>query len=347
MKNKIKIGVIGAGRIGKLHAENLVKFAASADVIAISDVMLNDELTAWAKELGIPKITNDSSNIINDPEIDAVVICSSTPTHVDLIIQAAAAGKDILCEKPIDVDVDRVHLALDAVKKANVKLQIGFVRRFDHNHGKVQEVVASGELGKPFIVKITTRDTTPPPFEYAKVSGGLFMDMMIHDLDMARFLSGSEVEEVSAYGGVMMDQRWADIDDVDIATVMLKMKNGVLCVIDNCRKSGYGYDQRSEVQCENGCVQIYNDYENTAHIMNNNGVSREKPLHFFIERFQKAYLDELLSFIDDIKNDRKPSVGAIDGLMSVLIAKACKKSLDEGHSVKLELSAKDKEVLGI
>ena len=333
---RLKVGVIGAGRIGRLHAENIVRRIPEAELVALADVMMNDEMEQWAKGIGIPYVYQDADQIINDPAIQAIFICSSTNTHVDLMVKAAKAGKDIFCEKPIDVDITRVHEALDAVKAAGVKLQIGFVRRFDHNHKAVHDVVASGELGRPHIVKITTRDAAPPPFEYAKVSGGLYMDMMIHDFDMARFLSGSEVEEVSAYGKAMMDPKLEEIDDVDIATVMLKMENGTLCVIDNTRKSSFGYDQRSEVQCEEGCVQVYNDYANTAHISTMDGVRTEKPLWFFVERFNEAYYVEIRSFIEDVIAGKDPEVGAVDGLMSVLIAKAAKKALDEGRSVRLD-----------
>lgn len=335
MHKKVNVGVIGAGRIGKLHTENLVNSVPDAKVVSIADVCMNEDMKKWAKRLGIENVYTDPDLIINDSNIEAVFICSSTNTHVDLMIKAAKAGKQIFCEKPIDVDIKRVYEGLDAVKEAGVKLQIGFVRRFDHNHKKVRDTVVSGKLGKPHIVKITTRDPLPPPFEYAKVSGGLFMDMMIHDFDMARFLSGSEVEEVSAYGQIMMDLKLKEIDDVDIATVMLKMKNGVLCVIDNTRKSSFGYDQRTEVQCEGGCVQVFNDYPNTSMISTMEGVLMEKPLWFFLERLNDAYLAQVKQFIDDIKNDRTPSVGPVDGLMSVIVAKAAKKSLDEGRSVKI------------
>lgn len=332
----IKVGVIGAGRIGRLHTENLVKLIPDAEVVALADAMLNDEIEAWAKGLGIKKVVKDADEVINDKEVQVVCICSSTNTHVDFMMKAAAAGKDIFCEKPIDTKVERVNMALDAVEKAGVKLQIGFCRRYDHNFRAVHDAVASGEYGRPHIIKITTRDAEAPPLEYAKGSGGQHMDQMIHDFDMARFLSGSEVEEVSAFGNAIINPDLKDINDVDISTVMLKMKNGSLCMIDNSRQSGFGYDLRAEVQCEGGCVQSFNDYTNTIQISTMDGVKKERPVWFFLERFQQAYLDELVEFIDDIKNNRKPICGAEDGLESVLIAIAAKKSMDEGRTVKID-----------
>ncbi len=335
MKEIVKIGVIGTGRIGKLHINNLVTAVKGAKVEAVADVIMNDELKTWANELGITKVYDDPEMILTDPAIDAVFICSSTNTHADLIIRAAAAGKDIFCEKPVDYDIAKIHQALDAVKKANVKLQTGFVRRFDHNHKKVRDTVASGMLGKPSIIKVTSRDPEPAPFEYAKVSGGLFMDMMIHDFDMVRYLSGSEVTEVSAYGDVLIDERLKTIGDVDTAIVMLKFANGSIGVIDNSRKAGYGYDQRSEVHCEKGCVQVANDYPNTSMISTGEGVFLEKPLWFFLERYNDAFIAEAKEFVAAIKENRAPSVGGIDGLMPVMIALAAQKSLATGQSVKL------------
>jgi myo-inositol 2-dehydrogenase/D-chiro-inositol 1-dehydrogenase len=332
---RINVGVIGAGRIGRLHAENLVKFIPDANVVCVADIMLNDEIEQWAKSLGIPKVTKDTDDIINNPDIQAVIICSSTKTHVDLIIKAAAAGKDIFCEKPIDTEVKRVNMALEAVEKAGVKFQIGFCRRYDHNFKSVHDIVASGKIGRPHIIKITTRDAEPPSLEYAKGSGGQHMDQMIHDFDMARFLSGSEVVEVSAFGNAIINPNLKEIDDVDISTVMLKMENGALCMIDNSRKSGFGYDLRAEVQCEEGCVQSFNDYNNTIQISTMDGVAKERPIWFFLERFQQAYCLELEEFIENLKNNCKPVCGAEDGLQSVLIAIAAKKSMDEGRIVKI------------
>lgn len=335
MKNKVNIGIIGTGRIGKLHTENLVYAVPDAKVGAVADILMNGQVEKWAKDLGIEKIYNDPEKILNDKDIDAVFICSSTNTHADLMIKAAKAGKHIFCEKPIDYDLKKIHEALDAVEKAGVKLQVGFVRRFDHNHKKVRDTVASGKLGKPHIVKVTSRDPMPQPFEYVKVSGGIFMDMTIHDFDMVRYLSGSEVLEVSAYGNVLIDVQLKTIDDIDTAIVMLKFANGSIGVIENSRKAGYGYDQRTEVLCDNGCVQVANDFPNTAMISTPEGVFLEKPLWFFLERYNDAFIAEAREFASAVKNDTKPLVGGIDGLMPVIIAMAAKKSLDEGRSVKL------------
>lgn len=335
MIKKVSIGVIGTGRIGKLHTENLVMSVPDAKVVAVADVVMNDQIREWAAGLGIEKVYTDPYSLINDPEVAAVFICSSTNTHADLMIKAAEAGKDIFCEKPIDYDIAKIELALQAVKKAGVKLQIGFVRRFDHNHKKVRDTVASGLLGKPSIIKVTSRDPEPAPFEYAKVSGGIFMDMMIHDFDMVRYLSGSEVTEVSTYGTVLIDERLKTINDVDTAIVMLKFANGSIGVIENSRKAGYGYDQRSEVHCEKGCVQVGNDYPNTAMISTGEGTFMDKPLWFFLERYNNAFIAEAKEFCSAIKENREPSVGGIDGLMPVKIAMAARKSMDEGRSVQL------------
>ncbi|KUO75246.1 MAG: inositol 2-dehydrogenase [Clostridia bacterium BRH_c25] len=335
MKDRISVGILGAGRIGRLHAENIAYAMPEVNIASIADVSLNDEMKKWADGIGVTKLYSDPDMVINDKAIDAVLICSSTNTHADLIVQCARAGKDIFCEKPIDFNLDKINKALIEVEKAGVKLQVGFVRRFDHNHKKVRDVVASGSLGKPHIIKVTSRDPVPQPIEYVKVSGGLFMDMMIHDFDMARYLSGSEVTEVAAYGNVLIDESLNSIDDIDTAIVMLKFENGSIGVIDNSRRAGYGYDQRTEVHCDKGCVQVSNDVPNSSMISTAEGVFLERPLWFFLERYNNAFISEIKAFADAVKNDKETLVGSIDGLMPVKIAIAAKKSLKEGRSVKI------------
>ncbi|MBE7122967.1 inositol 2-dehydrogenase [Bacillus cereus] len=335
MSKKVRIGLIGAGRIGQLHGENLVRSVTDAELVSIADPFLTDTTYAWARSLGVKHCYKSANAIFEDPSIDAVFICSNTDTHADYIIQAAEAGKHIFCEKPIHYDVAIIRKALAAVEKAGVKLQVGFVRRFDHNHKMVHDTVATGKLGAPHIVKVTSRDPEQPPMEYVKVSGGLFMDMMIHDFDMVRYLSGSEVTEVSAYGDVLIDENFRNYDDVDTAIVMLKLANGAIGVIDNSRRSGYGYDQRTEVHCAGGCVQVSNDLDNNVTISTPDGVTSAKPQWFFLERYNNAFIVEDQKFVTAILNDTETPVQGIDGLMPVLIAKAAKLSLKEGRSVKL------------
>jgi len=335
MAKKVRIGILGAGRIGKLHATNLVNSTPGAEVAAIADPFMNDVIEEWAAGLGIPKITKDPAEIFADASIDAVFICSSTDTHAEFIVKAAETGKHIFCEKPIATDIKVIEDALAAVDEAGVKLQVGFVRRFDHNHKKVSDTVASGILGAPAIVKVTSRDPEAPPMEYVKVSGGIFMDMMIHDFDMVRYLSGSEVTEVSTYGTVLVDEGFKKYDDVDTAIVMLKFENGAIGVIDNSREAPYGYDQRTEVHCKKGCVQVANDLNDTSLISTAEGVTCAKPTWFFLERYNNAFIAEAEAFIDAIVNDKDVPVNGIDGLMPVKIAMAAKKSLDEGRPVKI------------
>lgn len=335
MAKKVRIGILGAGRIGKLHVTNLVNSTPGAEVAAIADPFMNDATEAWAADLGIPKTTKDPAEIFADASIDAVFICSSTDTHAEFIVKAAETGKHIFCEKPIATDIKVIEDALAAVDKAGVKLQVGFVRRFDHNHKKVRDTVASGLLGAPAVVKVTSRDPEAPPMEYVKVSGGIFMDMMIHDFDMVRYLSGSEVTEVSTYGTVLVNEDFKKYDDVDTAIVMLKFANGAIGVIDNSREAPYGYDQRTEVHCKKGCVQVANDLNDTSLISTAEGVTCAKPTWFFLERYNNAFIAETEAFVDAVANDKDVPVNGIDGLMPVKIAMAAKKSLDEGRPVKI------------
>lgn len=331
---KIKVGIIGAGRIGKIHMDNLLRLP-QVEIKAISDLFAGPELTSWAAERGIHTVTKNSEEIIADPNIDAVFICSTTDTHVPLIKQAARAGKHIFCEKPVSMDITQSEEAVEVVREAGVKLQIGFNRRFDHNFKRVQEHVEGGTVGDLHIIKITSRDPNPPHEDYIKVSGGLFMDMMIHDFDMARFLSGSEVEEVHAMGNVLVDPVFSKYGDIDTAIVTLRFQNGTLGVIDNSRKAVYGYDQRVEVFGSKGSVAVSNDHPNTAIVSTAEGIVSDKPLHFFLERYQQAYMEESHKFIDSLMTDSPLSVDGNDGLQAERIALAAKLSYKLQKPVKL------------
>ena len=333
---EVRIGLLGLGRIGRLHATNLSRSVPGAKVVALADPYLNDDGIAFAKSLGIERCGKDEEEIFAAKDIDAVFICSPTATHPDFIRRAAAAGKHIFCEKPVGLDIADINSALDAVNKASVKLQLGFVRRFDHNHKKVRDVVASGRLGEPHVVKVCSRDPEQPPEAYVKVSGGIFVDMMIHDFDMARYLAGSEITEVTAYGTNKIDPFFAKYGDVDTAIVMLKFANGAIGVIDNSRAARYGYDQRVEVHCDKGCVQDGNDLIDMSMISTADGVTCEKPTWFFLERYNNAFIAESIDFVQAVINDTPVPVDGHDGLMAVKIAIAAKKSLDEHRPVGLD-----------
>ncbi len=331
----LKIGIIGAGRIGQVHAESITKYVKEAEVKSIADVYLSDSVKEWAKNMGISEVYDDYKKILADKEIDAVLICSSTDTHSPISIEAINAGKHVFCEKPIDHDINRIKDVIKALEGTKVKYQVGFNRRFDHNFRAVKNAVKEGKVGIPHILKITSRDPQPPAIEYIKVSGGMFLDMTIHDFDMARYLLDSEVTEVYAQGAVLVDKRIGEEGDVDTAIITLKMENGALAVIDNSRQAAYGYDQRAEVFGTKGQVAAYNDTVSTAEVTNSEGVIKEKPLFFFLERYMQAYAQEMREFIEAIVNDTDVPVGAVDGLKPVLIGLAAKKSVEENRPVKI------------
>lgn len=338
MPQKLKIGLIGAGRIGRVHGENLRFYIPQAELGAVAD-LYSDNIKDWAYNLGIKDVFSDPQKIIEDESIDAVLICSSTDTHAPLIIQAARAGKHIFCEKPIDFDLNKIQEALNEVEKAGVKLQIGFQRRFDPGFKKAYSLIGQGKIGDIRVIKITSRDPAPPPLDYIKVSGGLFLDMTIHDFDMARYLSRSEVTEVHAVGGVMVDKAIGEAGDIDTAIVTLKFANGTIGVIDNCRQSAYGYDQRVEILGSKGCAMVGNPPLTPAVLSTEEGFLADKLQYFFIERYQQAYIEEIKAFVNCILNDQDPLVSGKDGLQPVLIGLAAKHSLTEGKPVPVKLPA--------
>ncbi len=330
----INLGIIGAGRIARVHAENLAQRIPEAQVLAVADI-----LPAAAKKLAadfqIPSAFENHRPLLDDKRIDAVVICSSTDTHAQMMIEAAQAGKHIFCEKPIALELPHIDAALAAVKRAGVKLMVGFNRRFDPSFKRVRELVASGAIGAPHILRITSRDPAPPPLAYVKVSGGIFLDMTIHDFDMARYLMGSEIEEIYAAGNVLVDAEIGKAGDVDTAVTTLRFTNGALGVIDNSRRAVYGYDQRVEVFGSNGMATVANRTPDNAVVSDGNGVHSAKPLYFFLERYMDAYLEEMREFLRCAQEIRDPSVGGFDGRVAVVMGYAAKKSLKERRPVKL------------
>jgi myo-inositol 2-dehydrogenase/D-chiro-inositol 1-dehydrogenase len=334
MADTVRVGIIGAGRIGRLHAEHLSFRVKNAEVAAVSDVV-SQAAEACASTCGIKSAYTDHRRILEDPDISAVIVCSSTDTHSQMIVEAADAGKQIFCEKPIDFDLAKIDEALDKVERAGVKLQIGFNRRFDPSFRKLYDSIQEGKIGTPQILRITSRDPEPPPIEYVRVSGGLFLDMTIHDFDMARFLIGSEVEEVFATGGVMIDPRVRDVDDVDTAVITLIFENGVLGTIDNSRQAVYGYDQRVEVFGSAGVIMADNNTPTRVRMIDAQGTKGDLPLYFFLERYTEAYVREMQVFVDCVRKDEYPPVTGIDGRLPVVMGKAARLSYERHEPVKL------------
>ena len=331
--SSVRVGVIGAGRIGKIHAGNIATRIPSATLVAVADVNMQaaEELAAkWTA-----KAVADYHEILDDRRIQAVAICSSTDTHAKIVQEAAAAGKHIFCEKPIDHTLEKIDAALTAVNKAGVKLQIGFNRRFDSNFKKVRELVASGKIGKPHILRITSRDPAPPPIEYVKVSGGIFLDMTIHDFDMARYLMGSEVTQVFVAGGVMIDPKIGEAGDLDTAITTLWFANGAIGTIDNSRQAVYGYDQRVEVLGSEGMAAVSNNLPDTHVHSTRDGVYSSKPLYFFLERYTESFVNEMSEFIESVGKGTPIPVTGADGRAPVVIGMAALKSYKENRPVKI------------
>ena len=332
--NSLKIGLIGAGRIGLMHAEHLTSRVRSAELLIVADAF-EEAAKECAERYAIPYFVQDYHAILDHPDIQAVVICSSTDTHAQIIEEAAQAGKHIFCEKPIALDLPSIDRALDTVERSSVKLQVGFNRRFDANYRRVRQAIEQGEVGQPQLLHLISYDPDPPPVEYITASGGIFLDMTIHDFDMARFLIGSEVEEIFVLASVMNSPAIGAVGDVDTALVILQFTNGVIGTISNSRHAAYGYDQRLELLGSAGAISIGNNYPNTAIIGDGRGVRRDLPLYFFIERYTESFVAEMTAFVDAVLHDAHVPVTGRDGRVPVVMALAAYKSLVEHRPVSL------------
>lgn len=332
----LKIGIIGAGRIGKVHLESISYHVKNATVTAMADPFMNEETEKLIRSYGVSKVTKDYKDILNDKDIDAVLVCSSTDTHAAISIEAINAGKHVFCEKPVDHSIEKIQAVADALKEhPDIKFQVGFNRRFDHNFAAIRKAYDDGKIGEAHILKITSRDPEPPNPAYIKVSGGIFLDMTIHDFDMACFLTDSDVEELYVNSAVLVDPAIGEQGDVDTAIITMKMANGALAVIDNSRKAAYGYDQRAELFGSKGMVATSNDTVSSAVISNADGVTGEKPLFFFLERYMGSFSEEMRQFIEAVINDTEVPVGIHAGLQSVKIGLAARKSVEEHRPVKI------------
>lgn len=333
MTRKVKMGLVGAGRIGKVHTQTLVQLVPEADLSVITDIN-QAAAAALAAQFAIPTVAPSFAALLEDSTIEAVAICSSTDTHAPYIIQAARAGKHIFCEKPIAANLPQIDEALAAVQQAGVKLMIGFNKRFDPNKRRIKQAIESGEIGTPHLLHIISRDPAPPPLEYIKVSGGLFFDMTIHDFDMARFLFG-EVDEVYAAANVLVDPAIGEAGDIDTAVITLKFKNGAIGTIENSRRAAYGYDQRVEVFGSGGAARSDNLYHNAVTLSGPSTIYNDLPMNFFMDRYIPAYQAELAAFVKAVAEDTPTPVTGADGRAPVVIALAAMRSLQENRGVKL------------
>jgi myo-inositol 2-dehydrogenase / D-chiro-inositol 1-dehydrogenase len=328
----IRIAVLGAGRIGRIHGRNAAahpngRLVAVADPHAPSAQALAEATGAQVAGL---------EDIVERADVDAILICTPTTTHADLIERGARAGKAIFCEKPVDLSSARIESCLTMVEKAGTPLMIGFNRRFDPNFAGLRQRLANGEVGDVELVTILSRDPGPPPVSYIATSGGLFRDMMIHDLDMARFLLlGDEPVEVHAVGSSLVDPAIGEAGDVDTAAVLLKTRSGKIVQISNSRRATYGYDQRVEVHGSKGMIRVGNIHRTTVEVATASGISADPVQDFFLERYAEAYRAELTAFLDAVTAGSKPEPSGQDGLKAQRLADAATESAQSGQPVRL------------
>lgn len=325
------------------HAQGIVQAIPNAEIVIASDPKMNSQSAAQLREMGITRLSKESDEVINDEKVEAVLVCSSTDTHSAITRAAAINGKHVFCEKPIDSNIERIMETLDIVTASGIVFQVGFQRRFDHNFARLRERVVRGEVGDVQLVNISSRDPAPAPLEYLRASESIYIDMMVHDFDMVRFLTGNEVSEVYASGSVRIVPELEEWGDYDTATAALKCENGVLALIDNSRQAVYGYDQRANVLGSRGAVFALNDTPSNTELWSADGIVGEKPLHFFLERYHQAYAEEIRQFLRAIEGKTQPAATGYDGLMSVVIGEAATRSARENRPVLInEIVASDR-----
>lgn len=330
----LRVAVLGCGRIGSMHADLLHRQINGTSVPVVYDVVA-DAAEAVARDVNA-RVAGSLEEAVSADDVDAVAICTSTDTHVDAIVAAAAAGKTIFCEKPVSLELAAVDRALKAVDEAGVKIQIGFNRRFDPSHRAVADAVSHGAIGDIHLCNITSRDPGPPPIEYIGTSGGIFCDMTIHDFDMARYVTGSEVVDVFAKGAVRVDPAIGDAGDIDTAVVVLTHENGAITTINNSRKSVYGYDQRVEAFGSGGMAASENHHEFTSVLATDRGFLNPPLENFFLERYTRSYLDQWAAFVEMATTDKASPVGGADGRAPLVVGLAAWISVREGRLVRID-----------
>ena len=331
----LKFALIGAGRIGKMHAE-IINSHPNSQLKFVYDV--NQEFAKNVASLSNASALDNPEDAVNSNDIDGVLIASATPTHIQFIKMAANAGKAVLCEKPIDLDIDKVNKCKEELKDLNSPIQIGFNRRFDLSHSKAQQARVNKEIGDLEMIIITSRDPAAPGLDYLNAAGGFFRDTTIHDFDLSRFILGDDpIIQVSAFGGNLFDENAKIANDFDTAMFVLKSKSGVLIHINNSRRAVYGYDQRVEVFGSKGMVISNNQTQNSLERYTSNSTSSKDLIHFFfIERYQQAYRDQFNSFVKTIKTNSKPRVTFEDGRKALIIANAAYEAFENKKTVDIK-----------
>ena len=327
----IRFGVLGAGRIGKVHARTIAA-SGKATVAYLADAMPK-AAADLAAEVGAKVASVE--DIIKAKDVDAILIATPTPFHAEQIEAGSNAGKAVLCEKPVSLSVARIEECLKTVEKNKTKLMIGFNRRFDPNFAALQKRLREGAVGTIEMATIISRDPGPPPMDYVKISGGLYRDMMIHDLDLARFLVGEDFITVSALGASLVDKAIGEAGDVDTAAVQMQTASGKICVITNSRRASYGYDQRIEVHGSKGMVSAENIRETTVEVATATGYTRDPLQNFFMTRYTQAYRNEIMAFVAAIQSGAAMAPSGNDGLMALRIAEAALRSSKEGKAVAI------------
>lgn len=326
-RTKLRIGIIGLGRIGKIHYHNIHHQIDNAEVNLVADICEN------FSSIGIDQVHIDE--LITHPDIDAVIICSPTDTHADYVERCAKAGKHVFCEKPLDLSLARIQETINIVQQQKIKLMLGFNRRFDPNFSRLRQLVEEGKIGDVQVIKITSRDPAPPTLTYLQRSGGMFLDMTIHDFDMARYLAGKEVVQVYAEASTLTGGVVAEANDIDTAVITLRFEDGSMAVIDNSRKAVYGYDQRAEIFGSTGMAKVENNKPDNHNLYTAEGMQASLPLNFFMDRYTDSYLIEMKAFIQACIDNRPSPVSGEDGLQATRIALAAQQSVREGRPISL------------
>ena len=331
----MQVGLLGTGRIGRVHALSLMGRVPGARLGMVFDA---DPTSAerCVQDFGATGVAADAHEVLSSSEVDAVLVCTPADTHADFVIRAASAGKAVFCEKPLALDLAEVDRILAVVESSGVPFQVGFNRRFDPSFRAVQETVASGGVGEPHMVRITSRDNVPPPLAYVQVSGGIFLDMAIHDFDMARYLMGQEVEEVYATGSVLVDPEIGRAGDLDTTAITLRFKNGALGMIDNSRQAVYGYDQRVEVFGSEGMAACSNETPHRAYRRDERHTFAANPQYDMFARYTESYVAEMFAFVECVRKGKEPEVTGRDGRVPLVMGLAAMRSVAERRPVRLD-----------